>query len=221
MNIEIVPGVMAQIIEPTHITKPPSNEFEQLKQLVSNAETPIFERNSQYKDHITTKWEQRKSVSIDSINKIPLDVPVIIVNSPNTISDAEALNRLENVYQVITPDTTTIYRLASDIYMDARQVPTLEIPGTASLYYGKTRINKKMITSLWSEHQYDVRSFKIYDPPVVDNLIANFPGYIPHVMTVLAYDLSNRFNTEPVFVNCNTYSLPVVDQQNLKQFSFI
>jgi hypothetical protein len=228
MQQQLIPGYMATRVNlvdmvPAQVTSTPSvTDYKQLQQLVTAHEpsNPLFKPEEQYKDHIKSRWEQRQT-KFTNINQIPLHTPVIIYTPPTDPVAQAAFIRLENVYQVVHPTTAMIYGYAEGIFCDARTPPTsLVLPSNIQLYYGNVT-SSKLISRIWSDHNYDVRSYKIYSPGNEAQLTAQFPGYWPNVLTSLAHDLKSKHDQPPVLLGIDKSMLDTFDQQNLREFCFI
>lgn len=224
MNQTLIPGHIADRIKvKTSPSDPPSaTTFTQLQQLTVNAshDSPIFKQKEKHQEHIESRWNQRQT-KFSNINQIPLHTPVIMYTPPTDPVAQAAFIRLEKVYQIVHSTTTMIYGYTEGVFCDVRTPPTsLTLPSETQLYYGNIK-SSKLISKMWSDHNYDVRSYRVYTPGNESNLVASFPGYWPNVLTALAHDLKSKHEQPPVLLGIDKGMLDTFDQQNLKEFCFI
>ena len=159
-KIEFLPGRYAELHTLDNSIENINDLKKNTTKLINTPENPLYDRKRQCLSGIEEEWKRRSS-NIKSLKQVPFSVPVILCNWKGLHKDV--LDRLENVYQVVDENTTSMYPSALSYFMDVRTRTDLDIiPYSTYLYFGDLYNKKKAIQRHWN-HRADMRSFKTLD----------------------------------------------------------
>lgn len=211
------------------------NTFDELKKLIDSTpeDQPIYKKsetvdsvNNKLKlNNIKNNWQSRKNISKDcflpekSLNSVQFEVPILIVH-PRT-SSVESLQRIENIYQILSGDKNQqIYNKCRDYCIDGRTPPdkSIVLPKNTSIYTADLFDRRKVLYKLWKHD--DPRSYNILDINIYSSIMDVSRGIIPGVLPAYLHYLKNykykQFNNIGLY-GVDLSTLPATDQQLIKQ----